>query len=124
MPMALSYFNFWLCTFTPPENKEKLYSIEEALMAGIAPDGGLFMPSAFENIYTQISQDDSFTTIAQKLVTPFLADYFLADDIQEIVTQSFDFEVPIVPLNDNLSVVELFHGPTLAFKRFWRSFYG
>jgi threonine synthase len=104
--------------FYSTRNKEKLYSIEEALMAGIAPDGGLFMPSAFENIYPQISQDDSFTTIAQKLVTPFLADYFLADDIQEIVTQSFDFEVPIVPLNDNLSVVELFHGPTLAFKDF------
>jgi threonine synthase len=104
--------------FYSTRNKEKSYSIEEALMAGIAPDGGLFMPSSFENIYPQISQDDSFTTTAQKLVTPFLADYFSADDIQEIVTQSFDFEVPIVSLNDNLSVVELFHGPTLAFKDF------
>jgi len=104
--------------FYSTRNKEKSYSIEAALMAGIAPDGGLFMPSSFENIYPHINQDDSFASIAQKLVTPFLVDFFSADDIQEIVTLSFDFEVPIVPLNDDLSVVELFHGPTLAFKDF------
>jgi threonine synthase len=104
--------------FYSTRNSEIKYNIDEALLQGIAPDGGLFMPSDFPAVYQNISADDSFTDLAKALISPFLKGYFTEFEIREIITNSFDFEVPIVPLTDHLTIVELFHGPTLAFKDF------
>jgi threonine synthase len=97
-------------------------TIEEALLAGIASDGGLFMPSEFPLVYAQIEKADSFHSIAFKIIAPFLQSYFGGAEIHQIIKDSFNFEVPIVSLTNHLKIVELFHGPTLAFKDFGGQF--
>lgn len=108
--------------FYSTQNHNLKASIDEALLAGIATDGGLFMPSEFPSVYDTIEKNDSFNTIAFKIIFPFLQSYFTEDEIKQIVQDSFNFEVPIVSLTDKLKIVELFHGPTLAFKDFGGQF--
>lgn len=108
--------------FYSTRNIEKKYTIEEALLLGIAPDGGLFMPSEFPSVYDTIKKNDSFNIIALKIISPFLQSYFTEDETKQIVQDSFNFEVPTVSLTDKLKIVELFHGPTLAFKDFGGQF--
>ena len=91
-------------------------------MAGIATDGGLFMPSEFPIVYNTIESGDSFNVIALKIISPFLQSYFNEDEIKQIIEDSFNFDVPIVSLTDRLRIIELFHGPTLAFKDFGGQF--
>ncbi len=108
--------------FYSTRNHNLKASIDEALLAGIATDGGLFMPSEFPSVYDTIEKNDSFNTIAFKIIFPFLQSYFTEDEIKQIVQDSFNFEVTIVSLTDKLKIVELFHGPTLAFKDFGGQF--
>ena len=111
--------------FYSTRNKQHQVSIETAITNGIAPDGGLYMPETFENRYALLNkQNVTLHSIAENLVSPFLKAYFSEEEIHEIITQSFSFDVPLVELNEHLFVAELFHGPTLAFKDFGGQFLG
>lgn len=98
-------------------------NIDEALVNGIAPDGGLYLPSDFPNVYDTLSESiSSFQSISKAILTPFLEGYFSTNEIDEIIDQSFFFDVPVIELTSDLMVAELFHGPTLAFKDFGGQF--
>jgi len=94
-------------------------SFKHAVIKGLAPDKGLYFPesinplprSFFENIETLSHSDIAFDAIKQ-FVSPDIPE----DVLKQIVTETLSFEFPVVPLSDNISTLELFHGPTMAFK--------
>jgi threonine synthase len=96
-------------------------SFEQALITGMAPDGGLYMP---ENIPKFTSeeilklQDKSLADIAFEIAQKFLGNEIPAEKLREICNDAYDFVVPLHKLSSDNYVLELFHGPTLAFKDF------
>lgn len=94
-------------------------SFKNAVIKGLAPDKGLYFP---ENI-TPLSQDFfdnidhlSNTEIAFEAIKQFITPDIPETDLKIIINETLSFDFPVIKLNDNLSVLELFHGPTMAFK--------
>ena len=104
-------------------NTQKTFSFKEVFLKGLAPDGGLFVPKTIPSY----SSDEleklstlSYEDLAIKIISEFCGDEFSEKDIKDLVNNSYkDFRVKdIVSIKklDNLDLLELFHGPTLAFK--------
>ncbi|MBO4985850.1 MAG: threonine synthase [Bacteroides sp.] len=94
-------------------------SLEEAVVKGLASDKGLFMPytikplpqSFYDNIENLIFQE-----IAYQVADAFFGEDVPADTLKQIVYDTLSFDVPLVPVSKDIYSLELFHGPTLAFK--------
>jgi len=94
-------------------------SFKEAVIAGIAPDKGLYfperitpLPSTFFNRIEELSnQEIAFTAIHQ-----FVNENLTDEALKEILAAMLDFEFPVVAIEENVGTLELFHGPTMAFK--------
>lgn len=100
--------------------------LSEAIARGIAPDGGLYVP---ESLPRCMPEDfiglTELSAIAQRLIAPFVAGDPLARSLADICDEAFNFPAPLVPLPGGptaVSVLELFHGPTSAFKDFGARF--
>lgn len=99
--------------------KAKECTLQEAVIHGLAPDKGLYMPrqikklpqAFFHHIGEMTSQEISFI-VAEALFSEDVD----AEDLKKIVYDTLSFETPVVPVCENLYSLELFHGPTLAFK--------
>jgi threonine synthase len=95
-------------------------------MAGAAPDGGLYMPDELPQApLSDLDPDLSLADFAHILLQPFFAGDRLEDELPAICAEAFNFPVPIVnpgPLPQPLRSLELFHGPTAAFKDFGARF--
>lgn len=91
-----------------------------ALLKGLAPDGGLYMPEEIPAIDpTEILENaNDFHDISFQMLQPFIEDEIPPQDLKEIIRSAFNFPVPLTPLKDGITLVELFHGPTFAFKDF------
>lgn len=88
-----------------------------ALTQGLAPDGGLYVPCDFPSVtLANFKGSDDPATFAIKLLTPFLKHSALERHTQDICRKAFNFPLPLKRLNATTSMLELFHGPTLAFK--------
>ena len=96
-----------------------LASLEEAVVKGLASDKGLFMPMTIRRLpqefYDEIDSL-SFQEIAYRVADAFLGEDVPAEILKEIVYDTLNFDVPLVQVKDNIYSLELFHGPTLAFK--------
>jgi len=106
-------------------NKSKFFSFEEAVMKGLADDGGLFMPGFIPNLgkdFFDNLENKSFAEIAFEVSKHFIEDEIPQSKLEEIVSEAINFPAPIVEIDKNLFVLELFHGPTLAFKDFGARF--
>lgn len=94
-------------------------SLEKAVVKGLAEDKGLYMPENInklpEEFFSGI-QDMSFHDIAFTLADAFFGEDVPADDLRRIVNDTLSFDIPVVPVSENIYSLELFHGPTLAFK--------
>ena len=100
-------------------------SFGQALAQGLAPDGGLYMPETWPVI--PLAAFDGATTlpeVAEVMLRPFVAGDPIAVQIGDVVRDAFNFPAPLVPVahEGKLSVLELFHGPTAAFKDFGARF--
>ncbi len=94
-------------------------TLEEAVVKGLAPDKGLYMPedihklpkAFFDNI-----ENMSFQEIAFEVAKAFFGDDVETSALKDIVYDTLSFDVPAINIEDNIYSLELFHGPTLAFK--------
>ncbi len=94
-------------------------SLVDAVMRGLATDGGLFVPDELPRFTPKDFRGSTLAEIAAELLAPFFADSGLEGQLVAICRDAFDFPVPLRPLIEakgELSVLELFHGPTAAFK--------
>jgi threonine synthase len=96
--------------------------IDDALAAGLAPDGGLYVPETIPTA-PPLAADAGLATIAASLLAPYFDGSALADALPAICADAFDFPAPLRPIGTRGdSVLELFHGPTAAFKDFGARF--
>ena len=94
-------------------------TLEEAVVKGLAADKGLFMPYEIkrlpESFFDEI-QDLSFQEIAYRVADAFFGEDVPADTLKQLVYDTLSFDAPVVQVKENIYALELFHGPTLAFK--------
>lgn len=107
------------------KNKKNLVSLKEAVMKGLPDDNGLFMPENIDPLPDHFFEElpnMSFVETAQAVVTHLIGEDIPSSALNQLVEEAFNFSVPLVRLNDKMSVLELFHGPSLAFKDFGARF--
>jgi threonine synthase len=91
----------------------------DALFAGTAPDGGLYFPERFEPLppaSLDAIRSADIVTIATIVGEHLLKGEISADDLRPLVEEALDFPIPLVQVTERAWVLELFHGPTRAFK--------
>ena len=96
-----------------------LASLEEAVTRGLAPDKGLYMPQRIEALPREFFEEIDrlpFADIACRVASAFFGEDIPEKDLHALVRDALDFDVPLVPVEEHISSLELFHGPTLAFK--------
>ena len=95
-------------------------SLDEALLQGIAEDGGLFIPDRLPTFSTEDFEGlDSISEVARVYLRPFFEGSSLNADIDDILGETFSFPIPVstIPVDNGYAgLLELFHGPTAAFK--------
>jgi threonine synthase len=100
-------------------------TFSQAVLQGLAPDGGLYVPVRWPRFDPQeFAGEAELAAVATRLLAPFLADDPLAGQLPAIAREALDFPAPLVPLDRDgrVSLLELFHGPTAAFKDFGARF--
>ena len=96
-----------------------LASLGEAVVRGLATDRGLYMPERIKPLTQEFFDhitEMSFQEIAFHVAEAFFGEDIPADDLRHIVYDTLAFDAPVVPVDGNIHSLELFHGPTLAFK--------
>ena len=99
--------------------KAPIADLRKAVVKGLAEDRGLYMPEEIKilpKIFFDNIQDMSFQQIAYNVASAFFGDDVDLDALQDIVYDTLSFDCPVVKVEDNIYSLELFHGPTLAFK--------
>ena len=93
--------------------------LKKAVVKGLAEDRGLYMPEHIKTLpqaFFDNIQDMSFRDIAYNVAAAFFGEDIDGDALQDIVYDTLSFDCPVVKVTDNIYSLELFHGPTLAFK--------
>jgi threonine synthase len=93
--------------------------LRTALIDGLAPDGGLYVPETIERMpLHEIARlpDRTFTEVAYRALRPYTRDELDATTFEAVVAEALNFPVPLVEIEPRIYALELFHGPTLAFK--------
>lgn len=89
----------------------------EAMERSLAPDGGLYVPEKFpQGAAAGLNGSEAIAEIAERVLKPFLAGDRLAADLSEVCRRALNFPIPLEQLDEQTAVLELFHGPTAAFK--------
>src|SRR5690348_10962753 len=108
-----------ICVST--RGKAPAVSLRDAVIAGLAPDGGLYVPAKLErkpDAWWKALRGKSFQDVANAVAFELAGDEFDQDTLAELIRDALNFPVRIVQLDKGLGVLELFHGPTFAFKDF------
>ncbi|HLZ16728.1 MAG TPA: threonine synthase [Cyclobacteriaceae bacterium] len=111
--------------FYSTNNRNQLVSLQEAVVRGLASDQGLYMPeripqlpaSFFDTLHKQ-----SFQEIALAVAEAFIEGQIPHEEVKKIIAHTISFDAPLVQIEKNIFSLELFHGPTLAFKDFGARF--
>ena len=111
--------------FISTKGKSAPVTFVRAAETGLAPDGGLYMPEVIPALpasITHASPEISIREIAREVTTLFLQEDEIDIPIGTLVEDAINFDAPLIQLREDLFVLELFHGPTLAFKDFGARF--
>jgi threonine synthase len=111
--------------YTSTRARSPSVEISQAIAAGLAPDGGLYVPEVLPRIDpATFDPRGSIADTAATLLAPFFAGDPLADELAAICAEAFVFDAPLRPLPQHPQslMLELFHGPTSAFKDFGARF--
>lgn len=101
------------------QKQSSTVSLKEAVVKGLAPDRGLYMPETIGQLPTSFYKEISgmnLTTIAQTVAPKFFGEDIPQDELDTIVADTLSFAIPLRKVEENIWVLELFHGPTFAFK--------
>jgi threonine synthase len=93
--------------------------LQHAVAKGLAPDRGLYMPERIQTLpdtFFDTIEERSFHEIATEVASAFFGEDVEAETLKSIVEETLNFDTPVVRLTENVYALELFHGPTLAFK--------
>ncbi|GAA4321271.1 threonine synthase [Pontixanthobacter gangjinensis] len=101
-------------------NKRKHTSnFEDAVVRGLAPDKGLYFPERIarlpDSFFANLDKMDKYE-IAFQAIKEYVGEEIPTSELQKIIEETLDFDFPITPVENNVASLELFHGPTLAFK--------
>ena len=94
-------------------------SFANAVIKGLAPDRGLYFPQQIEPLpkeFFDTIDNKSFDEIAFETIKQFVVPEIPENILKQIVKETLSFDFPVVSINDSISTLELFHGPTMAFK--------
>ena len=112
--------------FTSTRRQDQTLPLAEAIERGLADDGGLFSPAALPQLETKSLPSHAILgKLAATVLAPFFAGDRLLPTLAQVCDAAFDFAVPLTPLKggaESVEVLELFHGPTVAFKDFGARF--
>jgi threonine synthase len=100
-------------------------SLEEAIFRSLPPDNGLYMPEHIPRIsadFLNTIEKRSFKEIAVEVSATLLGDDIPREDLERIIESTYDFDAPVVKITPDDYVLELFHGPSMAFKDFGARF--
>lgn len=106
-------------------NKNLSVSFKEAVFTSFPSDKGLYMPwhiPKLSECFIQNITDYSFPEMALEIAYSFIGEDIPKKDLEKIIKETISFDAPLVSLEENLAVLELFHGPSLAFKDFGARF--
>lgn len=107
------------------KNPDLKATFPEAVLQGIAPDGGLYMPADFPALpagFFTSARQLSFPEIAFEVARTFLQGGIGDEELRVIISDAMQIDVPLIKLQPGMHALELFHGPTLAFKDFGARF--
>lgn len=100
-------------------NPNTFVDFREATIRGQAPDKGLYFPERIPRVDAKVLQSLSALSreeLAYTIIRPYTGDTLPESELRRIVGETIDFDFPLVPITKDISALELFHGPTLAFK--------
>lgn len=104
-------------------NQAPTSSLSNAILSGLAPDGGLYVPVTLPKLtITDFDTTLTYPEFAHQLLQAFFANDPLAAILPELCQTAFNFEVPLNEIHKDTFILELFHGPTLSFKDFGARF--
>ena len=110
------------------QNISKIVSLRQAVLQGLPEDGGLFMPVSIpvlpESFFANRILEMSMSEIAYFVTRTLFKGYISDADLKNIVGEAINFPAPLVKIDDDLAILELFHGPSMAFKDFGARFMG
>ena len=106
-------------------DKQNIVELREAVLNAFPRDQGLYMPSQIPTLpssfYQNINQY-TFPELSFIVAQSLIGDYIPESDLYQLISRSINFKAPLVRLSDKISTLELFHGPTMAFKDFGARF--
>lgn len=111
--------------FTSTRNTNTAVSFAEALFQGLAPDGGLYQWEKTPNLsafFASLTKDMTFKALSASLTQRLLGPEIAKESAESIIADAFSFEPALRQIDENTTVLELFHGPSCAFKDFGASF--
>ena len=109
--------------FVSTRGKAKAVTAGEAILQGLAEDGGLYVPETFPTLRNlPVGEVSSYGEFAFEMLAPFFEGDLLEHDLAEICVDAFNFPIVLNPLGPERWVLELTHGPTCAFKDFGARF--
>lgn len=94
-------------------------TFKDAVIKGLAPDKGLYFPERITPLgkeFINNIEKSSNQEIAFEVIKQFVADEIPEKELKEIIEETLNFDFPVVPIEENIAALELFHGPTMAFK--------
>ena len=101
-------------------NNKKTFEFRDVFIKGLADDGGLFIPQSIHKVDINNLRGLEYNDLAKKIIYPFIGNFMTEADLNKIIDKSYSVfrkknVVDLIKVGDR-SVLELFHGPTLAFK--------